>query len=102
MRYFIATYIQTPDGKFNEMIKVDDKIRNRDAQQASLIMDYKDRKIVKARLNEAIERDFDAISNFYKGHYPDVINSLEAKFQALEEIKEELLEGTKSGESEPS
>lgn len=96
MRYFIVSYIQTPGGKYNETVKVDDKVRNRDAVTATLIMDYKDRKIIKARLNEAIERDFDKISDFYKGHYPDVINALEAKFQALDEIKEEILEGDES------
>lgn len=93
MRYFIVKYYQKPDGKYNEVVKVDDKLRNKDQVEAQVIIDYKDQKIVKCRFNgELPDNKFETINNFYKGHYPDIIKSLEAKFQALEEIKEEIME----------
>lgn len=91
MRYFIATYVQKPDGKYSELVKLDSKIRNKDSITATLILDYQNRKVVKARVDGAIERDFDKLSNFYKGHYPQLITALESKYQALKEIQEELV-----------
>jgi len=92
MRYFIVTYHQTPAGKYNETIKVDKKIRKKDLNSASVIIDYKDRKIVKSRfegeLGDGDRKDFDTINNFYKTHYPDVISQLEAKYIVLDEIVE--------------
>lgn len=97
MRYFIVTYAQQANGKYNEHVKLDDKIRKRDQVQATLILDYKDRKILKCRVDAGIDKDFDKISNFYKGHYAQAINGLEAKFQALHEIKEEIKEAIDIG-----
>jgi len=88
MRYFIVTYHQTPLGKYNETIKVDNKIRNKYLNTASVIIDYKDRKIIKSRFqgelgDEVDSKDFATINNFYKTHYTQVISQLEAKYEVL-------------------
>ena len=83
MRYFIVSYYQQPNGKYNEAVKTDDKIRKRDAQSASLILDYKERKVIKARLDSGMERNFDNISNFYKNHYAGLILQLEATYPVI-------------------
>lgn len=92
MRYFIATYYSKPTGKVNESVKVDSKVRMKDLQQASVIIDYKDRKIVKSNFEEELgadmQHDFDTINNFYKEHHPQIISQLEAKYQVLEEVLE--------------
>lgn len=95
MRYFIVTYAQQANGKYNELVKLDDRIRKRDESMATVILDYKTRKVVKCRLASDIERNFNNISDFYKLHYDKAIDALEAKFKALEELKDELLGQTK-------
>ena len=89
MRYFLATYYKKPNGKINEAIKLDTKVRMKDLQSASVIIDYKERRIVKSNFEEELgadnQHDFDTINNFYKGHYPRVISQLEAKYQVLDE-----------------
>jgi len=100
MRYFIVTYFQKPGGKYNEQVKVDTKIRKKDADVASVIIDYQEKKIVKSRfrgeMGDNNNKDYDTINNFYKGHYPDVISQLEAKYIVLDElvagVKEKLKE----------
>ena len=100
MRYLVVTYAQQANGKYNENVKIDDRIRNRDQNYASVILDYQERKVVKCRLDASVERNFDNISNFYKQHYAQAIEGLEAKFQVLEEAKETLLAGIKEPEKE--
>ena len=89
MRYFLATYYKKPNGKFNEAVKLDTKVRMKDLQAASVIIDYKERKIVKSNFEEELgpdtHHDFDTINKFYKEHYPQVISQLEAKYEVLEE-----------------
>ena len=95
MRYFIVSYYGQANGKYNESAKLDDKIRNKDMQFASLILDYKERKIVKCRFEGELGKvnDFDVISNFYKTHYTNIISQVEAKYQVLEDAKKVYLSG---------
>jgi len=87
MRYFIVTYFKKPTGKINESIKMDTKVRMKDLQGASVIIDYKERKIVKSNFEEELgadmQHDFNTINNFYKGHYAQMISQLEAKYEVL-------------------
>ena len=41
MRYFIITYYTKPDGKVDEATQVTKKVRPRDLQTASVILDFK-------------------------------------------------------------
>lgn len=100
MRYFIVTYAKQANGKYNENVKLDDRIRNRDSSYASVILDYKDRKIVKCRLDADMEKDFETLNNFYKQHYAQAINGLEAKYQAIEELTQEVAEAIKEKQEE--
>jgi len=91
MRYFIVMYYQTPNGKYTEQAKVADKIKKSDERLASVIIDYKDQKVVKSRFQNELAKDpknFEKINNFYKQHYPDIIKQLEKKYEILEEALE--------------
>lgn len=88
MRYFIVTYLQKPNGKYNETVNLDSHVRNRTLSTAAVILDYKERKVVKSRFDDT---DFAALHSFFRQHYPDIINGLESKFAALEDIKMELM-----------
>ena len=92
MRYLLASYYKKPNGKYNESVKTDSKVRDADLRTASVIIDYKERKIVKStfqgELGEGKHRDFDTINNFYKQHYGNLIAQLEAKYLVLDEALE--------------
>jgi hypothetical protein len=83
MRYFIVTYYQLPNGQFNEIMNVEEKIKNKHRREASVILDYRTREVVKMRYTAAHgfeeSKDFDRISDFYKKHYETTIKSLELK-----------------------
>lgn len=91
MRYFVVEYLQQPDGKYNEKASVESRIRDKQMTRAMVILDYKERKIIKLRADLAAgPRDFDRVSNFYKQNYRKVIESLENGFALMEEISNEL------------
>lgn len=86
MRYFVVTYIQKADGKFDESVQVVEKnLTNRINYTANLILDFKERKVIKARLNEAIPRDWDLLRNYFYQVYPQVIAQLELGWSKKEE-----------------
>lgn len=89
MRYFIVKYFKKPNGKFSEQAKSDTKVRNADLRTASVILDYKEQKVVKFNLDENHEhRDFATLNKFFKGHYTGLISQLEAKYEILEAVEE--------------
>lgn len=107
MRYFIVTYYKKPTGKINESVKLDTKVRDRDLRSASVIIDYRDRKIVKSNFEEELgpdnQHDFDTINNFYKQHYPDMIAQLEAKYEVIQaalDLASEMVEEIKESKEE--
>jgi len=89
MRYFIVSYYKQPTGKINEAVKLDTKVRMKDLQQSSVILDYKTRKVVKSNFEEELgkdrQHDFETIHDFYKGHYTQLISQLEAKYEVLQQ-----------------
>ncbi len=101
MRYLVVKYIKTPNGNYNETITVEKRVKNLDLQEASVILDYKDQKVVKFRSDRTdLDRSYDNLNNFFKGHYPDVVNALEAKYQAIKELSEEVVEAVAKKKAE--
>jgi len=78
MRYFIATYAQKANGSFDEAVRVDKRLRNRDLAEASVIMDFKERKVVKLRLEDGTvgDKNWDRVWLYYHQHYKDLIEDL--------------------------
>ena len=78
MRYFVVTYIQKPDGQYDEQVSVLERnLTNKVNISANVILDFKEKKVVKARLNEALQRDWDLLRNYFHQVYPQVIEQLE-------------------------
>jgi hypothetical protein len=91
MRYLVIEYLQQPDGKYNEKITIEPRLKDKHMTRAMVILDYKERKIVKLRADLAAgPRDFDRVSNFYKQNYRKVIETLEAGYALLDEVTSEL------------
>lgn len=86
MRYFVVTYARKPNGQHDEAVSVEAKIRNSVRDMATVILDYKDRKVIKMRLPEdqVAAKDFEKIHEYYNKHYETVIKGLEDKFAILE------------------
>jgi hypothetical protein len=96
MRYFIVTYYTKPNGKVDEVTEVSKKVRTRDLQSASVILDFKTCSVLKSSMGGVVvPRDFQKIVSFYHQHYPNIIERL---------FKENGYEVTveKSGSPDPS
>ena len=78
MRYFLVSYYQTPKGQMDEVVSVAKRLRTRDIQTASVILDFRDQQVCQATLSgTSIPRDWQKIRDFYYQHYPEVIDNLE-------------------------
>ena len=89
MRYFIVTYRQTMvkrgpgmQPQTDEVVSVAKRIRMRDSQSASVILDFSHRKVLQATLDGVTApKDFQKIRDFYHQHYPKIIEDLEQYWQ---------------------
>jgi hypothetical protein len=63
-RYMIVTYILKPNGKWDEITEFKKHYRLKHIQSAKVILDLKDKKVVKNGLNP--EAGFDDMIEFYK------------------------------------
>jgi hypothetical protein len=63
-RYMIVTYIQKPNGKYDEVTEFKKHYRMKHVQTAKVILDLADKKVVKNGLNP--EADYDDMIKFYK------------------------------------
>lgn len=77
MRYLILTYMKKPNGQMDEMLSLSRQLRNRDLQSGSVILDFRDRCVVKASMDGVtVPKDWDRIVGFYNQHYSHVIERL--------------------------
>ena len=80
MRYLILIYYKKADGKFDESMTVTRNLKNRDLQIASVILDFKELKVLKCSMNGVVvPRDWDRIVTYYHQHYASTIERLFAE-----------------------
>jgi hypothetical protein len=83
MRYIIITYMQRAAGRGqkmqqDEVVEVTKRVKPRDLDLGSVILDFRDRTVIKASVGDQIApRDFQRIRDYYYQHYRDLINQLE-------------------------
>jgi hypothetical protein len=63
-RYMLVTYVQKPNGKWDELTEFRNSVRTKHLQTAKVILDFKEKKCVKNGLNP--EAEFDDMLDFYK------------------------------------
>lgn len=63
-RYMLVSYIQKTNGKFDELTDFKDSLKLKDIQNATVILDHKEQKVIKNRLNS--EADYNDMLEFYK------------------------------------
>ena len=80
MRYLILTYYYQANGKIDEGMTVTNSIRTKDSQTASVILDFRDQKVLKASLRDTtIPKDWDRIVSYYYPFYTHIIERLFAE-----------------------
>lgn len=78
MRYFLITYIRKPDGQLDECTEVSRRIRPKDLQMCSVILDFQDQKVVIASLNGVVvPKVWERVVEYYRPYYKDIFESLE-------------------------
>lgn len=63
-RYMIVSYFKNPKGQWDEVTEFKRNIRNSHLQTAKVILDFRDKKVVKNGLNP--EAGYDDMLEFYK------------------------------------
>jgi hypothetical protein len=77
MRYLLLTYYHQASGKIDEGMTLSNRIRPKDSQTASVILDFKEQKVVKASIRDtAIPKDWDRIVGYYYPFYTRIIERL--------------------------
>ena len=77
MRYLILTYYYQANGKIDEGMTVSNNVKRKDWQTASVILDFKDQKVLKASLRDTtIPKDWDRIVGYYYPFYTSIMERL--------------------------
>ena len=78
MRYIIITYFKRPNGQMDEQIGAVKRIKTRDLQTASVILDFQKQQVIKASMQgETLPKDWWHIRDYYHGHYKTMIEDIE-------------------------
>jgi len=77
MRYMILTYLRRPNGQIDEVLTLSTRLKTRDLQQGSVILDFRDLQVIKASMDGTlVPKDWDRIVGFYYQHYANVMDRL--------------------------
>lgn len=77
MRYLMLTYYHQANGKIDEGMTLSNNIRRKDSQTASVILDFKELKVLKASIRDtSIPKDWDRIVSYYYPFYPSIMERL--------------------------
>jgi hypothetical protein len=91
MRFLCITYIKTPGGQVDEATTLAKSLKRKDLASSSVILDFKEKKIIKASFSGTLaEKNWDKIRDFYYEFYPKYIDLLEAAYETIEEVQNEV------------
>jgi hypothetical protein len=77
MRYLLLTYYYQASGKIDEGMTVATRVRTKDWQTASVILDFKECKVLKAAIRDtAIPKDWERIVGYYYPFYTNIMERL--------------------------
>ena len=77
MRFLLVTYLRKPNGQIDEQIGFSTRTRERDLTTCNVIIDYKDKRVIKCHVgNDTIPTTFEKLTEYYQTHYPDLIAQL--------------------------
>ena len=77
MRYLMLTYYYQANGKIDEGMTVATRVKTKDWQTASVILDFKEQKVLKASLRDnSIPKDWERIVGYYYPFYTNIMERL--------------------------
>ena len=77
MRYFVITYIGKANGQFDEQLSTVNSISAVKERTANVILDFKKKEVVKARIDQPLEKNWYVFRDYFHQIYPNIINDLE-------------------------
>jgi hypothetical protein len=77
MRYLLFTYYTKPSGKIDEVMAISKRLKSKDWQTSSVILDFKDQKVLLCSLGGVTgAKDWDTIVSYYYKHYTATIERM--------------------------
>lgn len=74
----LIQFFRKPNGQIDEQVAFSKKIRPIDNQTCNVIMDYKERKVLRCFIEgKKVNTDFDKMNTYYKEIYPQLVEQLE-------------------------
>jgi len=96
MRYMILTYFKRASGKIDEVMAVANRVKPKDLQTASIILDFRDQIVLKCVIDgKSMPREWDTIVSYYYKHY-------QATMERLFKENGHELKMEESGSTDPS
>ena len=80
MRYFVITYIEKANGQFDEQLTTCNSISAVKNRIASIILDFKTKEVVKARIDQPLEKNWYVFRDYFAGVYPQIIKEIELEY----------------------
>jgi hypothetical protein len=77
MRYMTLTYFKRASGKIDEVMAVANRVKPRDLQTASIILDFQDQVVLKCVIDgKSMPKEWDTIVSYYYKHYQATMERL--------------------------
>ena len=77
MRYMTLTYFKRASGKIDEVMAVANRVKSRDLQTASIILDFRDQVVLKCVIDgKSMPKEWDTIVAYYYKHYQATMERL--------------------------
>lgn len=81
MRYLTVTYIRKPDGQMDEVVGIEQQIKNKVLASANVILDFRDQTVLKCTMNGSnVPKEWNRIRDFYYQYYQRYIDILEKAY----------------------
>ena len=77
MRYMNLTYFKQATGKIDEVMSLSNRVKSKDLQTASIILDFQDQVVLKCVIDgKSMPREWDTIVSYYYEHYKAIMERL--------------------------
>ena len=77
MRYMILTYFKQATGKIDEVMSLANRVKPKDLQTASIILDFRDQVVLKCVIDgKSMPKEWDTIVSYYYKHYQAIMERL--------------------------
>ena len=77
MRYMILTYFKQAGGKIDEVMSLSTRVKPKDLQTASIILDFRDQVVLKCVIDgKVMPKEWDTIVSYYYEHYKAIMERL--------------------------